>query len=271
LELKFIKALWGMEGPLEENFNRIKKAGYSGIESPLPNQNEENEFKELIDKYDLEYVPQIVTRDDYLASFETQVECAIEYNPNIINSHSAKDDMLYHEQLHFFEKAVKIEKSVDIPIVHETHRGRAMFTPWTTVRLLNDIKELKINADFSHWCCVCESLLEDQRDNLEIAMDRSYYIHARVGYPGGPQVPDPSAPEYQSELLTHENWWKQIYLKRKQEGCSFLSVVPEFGPPPHYMHTLPFTNKPVSDLWNINLWISKRVKERVEMISEAAL
>jgi hypothetical protein len=266
LELILLKALWGMTEPLETCFKKIKEAGYSGVESPLPDQNVENQFTELLEKYELDYVPQVVTRGDYLASFESQVERALKFKPLLINSHSGKDDMLYDDQLHFFESAVKIEKKANVTIVHETHRGRSMFTPWITARLLNDISDLKINADFSHWCCVCESLLEDQAENLDIAIKRAYQIHLRVGYPGGPQVTDPSAPEYRNALLTHEKWWKQIYLKRKEEGYSFLPVVPEFGPPP-YMHTIPYTNQPVSDLWTINLWMTNRFKEEIEMLS----
>ncbi|WP_420491944.1 sugar phosphate isomerase/epimerase family protein [Neobacillus drentensis] len=267
LELKVVKAMWGMTEPLEESFKMIKEAGYSGIESVLPDKDVENQFKELLEKYELDYITQILTSGDYLASFETQVERALGFNPLLINSHSAKDDMHYDNQLHFFESAVKIEKVVNVPIVHETHRGRSMYTPWKTVRLLNDVNDLKISADFSHWCCVCESLLEDQIENLEIAMNRAYHIHLRVGYPGGPQVPDPSAPEYRNELLTHEKWWKQIYLKRQKEGHSFLTVVPEFGPPPFYMHTLPYTNQPVSDLWTINLWMANRFREQIKRLS----
>ncbi|MGM0878175.1 MAG: sugar phosphate isomerase/epimerase family protein [Bacillota bacterium] len=271
MELKLVKALWGMTEPLETCFKKIKEAGYSGVESPLPDHDVENQFKELLEKYELDYVPQVVTRVDYLASFESQVERALGFSPLLINSHSAKDDMLYDDQLHFFESAVKIEKEANVTIVHETHRGRSMFTPWNTARLLNDINDLKINADFSHWCSVCESLLEDQSENLEIVIKRAYQIHLRVGYPGGPQVPDPRAPEYINELITHENWWKQIYLKRKEDGHSFLTVVPEFGPPPFYMHTLPYTNQPVSDLWTINLWMASRFKEEIEKLSAKAI
>ena len=62
--------------------------------------------------------------------------------------------MPYEEQLHFFRQALDAERSAGVPVGHETHRRRAMFTPWTTAQLLSDLPELKITADFSHWCCV---------------------------------------------------------------------------------------------------------------------
>ncbi|MFD9628962.1 sugar phosphate isomerase/epimerase family protein [Peribacillus muralis] len=263
MELRVLKSLWGMTEPLHEQFKKVKDAGFSGIESPLPREEEENQFKELLEEYEFDYIVQVGTRGNYIASFEAQVERATKFNPILINSHSAKDDMKYDEQLFFFEKAVQIEKAVNIPVSHETHRGRAMFTPWATARLLKDIKELKITADFSHWCCVCESMLEDQLGNITLAIQRAIHIHARVGYTGGPQVPDPSAPEYKNELRVHEDWWKQICLKRQREGASFFTVTPEFGPP-SYMHTLPHTNQPVIDLWEVNDWMKKRLNEQFE-------
>jgi hypothetical protein len=35
-------------------------------------------------------------------------------------------------------------------------------------------------------------------------------IHARVGYCAGPQVPDPSAPEYAKEVAAHFKYWKEV-------------------------------------------------------------
>lgn len=129
-----------------------------------------------------------------------------------------------------------------------------MFTPWTTAELLQAFPDLKINADFSHWCCTCESLLGDQLDNLELAMSRAIHIHGRVGHRHGPQVSDPAAPEYAAELNAHMGWWLEIYRQRLAEGNSFMTFTPEFGPP-GYMPTLPYTRQPIIDLWNVNEWI----------------
>jgi hypothetical protein len=168
--------------------------------------------------------------------------------------------MPYELQLAFYEQALILEKAISIPVGHETHRGRAMFTPWATARLLQDLPDLKITADFSHWCCVCESLLEDQTDNLKLAFERTIHIHSRVGYAEGPQVPHPAAPEYKLELDTHEGWWQEIVDLWESKNPSAITLTPEFGPP-GYMHTLPFTNQPVADLWEVCLWMANRLKK----------
>ncbi|PLS18755.1 xylose isomerase [Bacillus sp. M6-12] len=250
MQLKLMKSLWGMTGALEQQFSQIAEAGYDGIEADPP-LNSAKEFEQLLKKYNFEYIAQIHTQDDHIASFAEQVKRAASFNPIMIVSHSAKDSMSIENQYVFFEKALALEKEIGIPIAHETHRGRAMFTPWHTAILLNEFKELKLTADFSHWCCVCESLLENHDKELEIAIERAIHIHGRIGYSGGPQVPHPLAPEYNLERKRHEDWWLKICNQREKTGASYITFTPEYGPSPDYMHTIPFTNMPVTDLWEV--------------------
>ncbi|MBS2970074.1 sugar phosphate isomerase/epimerase [Metabacillus sp. KIGAM252] len=262
MKLKRIKSLWGMEGSLSDQFKAVSDAGYSGIESPLPAPGQHSEFMELLQEHQLDYVAQIFAEET--GSFEKQVEEAVNFQPLLINSQSAKADMPYEDQLDFFTKAVGIEKQAQILIGHETHRGRAMFTPWNTERLLKDIEDLSITADFSHWVCVCESLLNDQADRLDLAIQRTVHIHTRVGFTQGPQVPDPRAPEYKEELDIHSDWWRKIAEAHRQKGAGALSFTPEYGPP-GYMHTEPFTKRPLADLWEICLWMGNFVEERLKV------
>jgi hypothetical protein len=273
MKLKSIKALWGMEGSLEQQFERIAAAGYSGIESPLPQAMEEllgfpaedKEFRRLLERYNLDYIAMVFSGGaDHAESFREQVERAMTYGPILINSHSARDSMSFEEQAAFFEKALAIELKANIPVGHETHRGRAMFTPWTTGALLREYPELKLTADFSHWVCVCESLLGDQTENLNLAIERTVHIHSRVGYAQGPQVTHPASPEYTLELATHLDWWRAVMQDRVRTGRE-LTFTPEFGPV-GYMHTLPFTAQPVTDLWEVCLWMKQRFEQAADEI-----
>jgi hypothetical protein len=274
MQLKLFKSLWEyvrFEGnpvtvivnpsKMEEHFNKIADSGYAGIECPLPGQHQESWFKEMLAKYKFNYIAQIITRGDYLQSFMIQARRAADFHPLKIVSHSAKDSMSYEDQLLFFRKAVLLEKEIGIAIAHETHRGRAMFTPWNTARLLNDVEELKITADLSHWCCVCESMLGDMEEHLALALSRAIHIHGRIGYEEGPQVPDPRAPEYAGQTEAHFQWWEQICVQQLSNNVSEITFTPEFGPP-LYMHTLPYTNQPVADLWEVNLWMAQMFRER---------
>jgi hypothetical protein len=264
LKIKFYKALWGMEGTYEEQIQHAASNGYAGIETPLPPKDKQQEFARFMKQFNMEYIAQVTTSGEHSKSFAEQVRQAQEFEPVLIVSHSARDYMELKEQVKFFDAALSMEKEVGIPIGHETHRTRAMFTPWTTARLLRELPELKITADFSHWCCVCESLtLEEHQEDLMLAMSRAIHIHGRIGYEQGAQVPHPAAPEYANHLDTFVNWWNQIIDLRRKQGFESTSITPEFGPP-GYMHTLPFTNQPVSDLVEVNEWLKQYLAKKFQ-------
>lgn len=105
---------------------------------------------------------------------------------------------------------------------------------------------------------VHESDLSAQRTNLELAISRSRHI----GYEEGPQVTDPCAPEWERHLNNHLSIWQSIVDNCKSLDLEFLTITPEFGPP-NYMHTLPFSNKPVSDAWEVNVAMKKILEERL--------
>ncbi|MNR06297.1 hypothetical protein D3C85_1223620 [compost metagenome] len=167
--------------------------------------------------------------------------------------------MPFEEQVVFYREAAEIEKQHGIAIGHETHRGRTLFNPWETGKLLDAVPGIKLTADYSHWCCVTESTLELQEENLRKSFPRVQHIHGRIGYAQGPQVPDPRAPEYANELARHLSWWDSIVQAHQEQGRTTLTFTPEFGPP-GYLHTLPFTNQPVADLWEVCLWMGKHFK-----------
>ncbi|QHW34616.1 sugar phosphate isomerase/epimerase [Paenibacillus rhizovicinus] len=261
MKLNIYNALWGMPGTYADQLARAAEAGYAGVEAPAPSKEQANEFKELLDKHSLSYIAQIFTSCDHAATFASQAEYAASFNPQLIVSHSAKDSMPFAEQVDFFRGALDVERTIGIPVAHETHRSRAMFTPWGTTALLKELPDLRIAADFSHWCCVTESMLDDREEDLKLAFERAIHIHARVGFAEGPQVPHPAAPEFAYELLQFEGWWGQMLQAREQEGHAFATITPEFGPP-GYMPTLPFTGQAVADLWQVNAWMATRIREK---------
>jgi sugar phosphate isomerase/epimerase len=252
-----------MTDSLEEQFTKIAEAAYNGIESAVEEIADIEKFKSLLREYDLEYIPLIYTEGDHLQNFRRLVQFATEFEPKKIIAHAGRDLWSFEEQARFFKEALLIEKEFGIPIAHETHRRRPLFSPMNGLALMRELPELKINADLSHWCCVTESMLEDHSEAIELASKRAIHIHARVGYENGPQVPDPSAPEWVGHLEKFESWWKMIIDDHKKRGEKELTVTPEYGPP-SYMQTVPYINKPVADLWNVCLWSAERFRKMVQ-------
>ena len=116
-------------------------------------------------------------------------------------------------------------------ICWETHRSRPTFNPWATRDLLLEIPGLRLNCDFSHWCVVCERLVMDEEPEiLGLCAERCRHLHARVGYPQGPQVPEPRDRLYRSDLEAHLRWWQVLVEAAEGRGAAEFSVTAEFGP-----------------------------------------
>jgi sugar phosphate isomerase/epimerase len=265
MKLILARHLWGVTTPYSLAFKKFKEEGYTAIEASLIYLQESKEtFFSLLHELDLRWIPMIFTQGksvaEHIDSFATQVKEVTQYNPLLINAHSGRDAFTRLEAETFYKDALKIEQHYAIPIAHETHRGRVFYNPWITQDILVQFPELKLCCDFSHWVTVCERLIDDEVDILQLCADRCLHIHARVGYEQGPQVPDPRAPEYQNQLEAHERWWNMIWDAQQKAGRSYSTMTPEFGPEP-YMPMLPYTNKPVSSLEDICYWQMQRQKE----------
>jgi hypothetical protein len=260
-KLILVRHLWGTSGQWEELFPRFKAAGFSAVEDHVPPAAERPRWLRLCREYDFGFIAQIFTQGNSIAehveSFRHQVGEAAAMEPLIINAHSGRDAWTETEAMQFFEAALAIETAAGVKVAHETHRGRILFNPWITGRILERLNQLRLCCDFSHWVCVAERLLDDQLPLLQKAAERCFHLHARVGYEQGPQVPDPRAPEYAIHLAAHEAWWRMIWQAQAKRGDAITTLTPEFGPPA-YLHTLPHTNAPVADLWDICHWQARR-------------
>lgn len=261
MKLIIAKSLWGMTGSLEEQFARIAGAGYDAVEGH-PDSAQAPAFRRLLRRHRLKFIGMAFTSGpDHAASLAAQVGRLKRLAPLSITVHGGKDDYSVSEAVRFFREAARVEARARVPLGHETHRGRILFTPWTTAAVLRAVPETRLCSDFSHWCCVTESLLEGQpREDMDLAVARTIHIHARVGYAEGPQVPDPRAPEWADALARHEAWWAAMLAARRKAGARFATITPEFGPP-DYLHTLPFTRQPVADLWDICAWMKDRLRK----------
>ncbi len=262
MQLKVYKSLWGMTGSLEEQFARIKSAGYDGIESAPQDIADTPLFKRLLREHKFEYVSLVYTEGpDHEEEFKRRVNAALEFGPKKIVAHAGRDTMSYVKQIRFLEGCLRVEEEIGVPIAHETHRRRPLFSPMNALAILRELPELRLNVDFSHWCVVTESLLEDHEQAIALAAERAIHLHGRVGYENGPQVPDPRVPEWERCLTRHEAWWNLVIVAHKLRGASELTFVPEYGPPT-YMPTLPATGQPASDLWDVCLWSADRFRRQ---------
>jgi len=267
MEIQFFCPRWGSEQLSWDTFcQRVKEAGYDGVEAPVPfEESARNEIREALDKYDLILIGQYYQsfeRDflTHVENYKKHLSNVASLNPIKIDSQTGKDYFSFEQNAVLVAIAAEFSQQTGIPVAHETHRNKALFAAHVTHDYLQRIPELRITADFSHWCAVAESLLEDQPEAVALGAERAIHIHARVGHPEGPQVSDPRAPEWETCVKAHLGWWKTILENHRNRGTEIMTITPEFGPAP-YLPALPFTQMPVANQWEINVYMMNLIKQ----------
>ena len=269
MRLRLYKTLWGHDGTATEAAQAAVAAGFDGLEGPAPAADAERDaLAAALEGHGLDYVGEICTAGSYvpdrratpaehLESLAQRLRQTAPLRPRFCNVLAGCDAWPLAVQVDFFRRALELADTAGIRCSFETHRGRSLFNPWVTEAVLEQVPELPLTCDFSHWVVVCERLMDSEWDSVLRVAENAHHIHGRVGYDQGPQVPHPAAPEYAEALASHQRCWEAIWRAQQRRGYAETTLTPEFGPD-GYLHCLPFTGMPVSDLWELNRWIGAR-------------
>ncbi|MEM7387834.1 MAG: TIM barrel protein, partial [Verrucomicrobiota bacterium] len=171
MNLKLFKTLWGHQGSLALAIEQAVEAGFDGIEGPVPDAPGEQEIlSQQLQEAGLEMIAEITTGGSYvpdpalsperhLDDLRRGIERSLTIEPRFINTMAGLDAWPFATQVSFFEELLRLEQEFRTTITIETHRSRSTFTPWVTRDLIRELPDLKLNLDFSHWCCVSERLV----------------------------------------------------------------------------------------------------------------
>ena len=266
MELKFIYPRWGSaDVPWPKFLKEVKDNGYSGVEIDLPMGKRKKEIITMLQDFELDFVGQHwetkeVDFKKHREQYRKHLYNLIEGEPLLINSHTGMDFFSFRQNADLLELAFSIEEETGTTITHETHRSRFSFAAHVCHIFLKKYSKLKLTSDFSHWCCVAESMLENQQSAVERAIAHTYHIHARVGSAQSPQIIDPRSDIYAVELNQFKKWWKQMLVSAMEKGRDYMTIVPEYGPEPYnLLH--PKTMEALGNQWEINQFIKKEVME----------
>ena len=280
--MKFLLLRSWLTGPsdLDLLVQQTVNDGFDGIEGPIPPVKQDRQhLRSLLQKNNLVFIAEATTGcdpngpgdwwipqpertlDDHLKDLKWAIDHAQEMGALFVSTMCGYDAWSWQQNIDFFGQALELEESSGIIVSFETHRSRSLYNPWTTRDLLNEYPAMKLTCDFSHWCVVCERLLDTEWSILELCAERAQHIQCRVGYAQHAQVSDPRAPEHKEALTAHERWWSLIWDKQQARGMTQTTMMPEFlydG----YMQTLPYTDMPVADVWDITCWMAQRQRQR---------
>ncbi len=256
MEILILAPHWGSNELAPQEFiARVLAAGFDGIEMSLPLDPDARRdwtsriadagLKLVAQQWETVFHPQFDEHRDALSRYLTN---ACSAQPLFVNSHTGKDFYTPRQNRELIALASAIANAHGVPVYHEIHRSRFSGHPMLLLPYLDAMPELELTVDLSHWCCACESLLEDQPATLDAVLPHARHIHARVGHAQGPQVSNFQAPEWADALMRHLQWWDRIVDLRRQAGATRMTLTPEFGPAP-YTPALPHSGKLVSDPW----------------------
>jgi len=181
-----------------------------------------------------------------------------------ITSHTGKDYFTASEAHAMLEHCLAFEAEHCAPhgvcVNHETHRGRILYTPWTTPDFCARHPAMTLCADLSHFCVVAEAECTQAELSRVVAeiTPRVRHVHARVGFPEGPQVPDPRGPGFTRYMEGHMAWWAAIFDAAAAAGLPTISCTPEFGPKDYVPQS--GAGEPVANIWEINHWVGLQVQ-----------
>jgi sugar phosphate isomerase/epimerase len=276
MDVKYSCTFWGCEHQSAKEFlSNVVANGYDGVEINFPDDaNFIQEFIEELQKIrntvnpDFIFIAQQVLANknesvnDYIKRITERLTFLTTLKPDSINSHTGKDFFDFGDNCKIIEITEHIAKNSGTPIWHEIHRGRFSFHLKTLLKYLDVFPNLNLIADFSHFCVVSESNLDDQQDLLKQIYPNIKHIHARIGFEQSPQVNHPFAPEWKNHLEQYMIWWKEIIEIHQKRNYAAISITPEFGPFP-YMPQEPFTKKPLSNQWEINLQMKNHLQQNL--------
>lgn len=263
--ITYLATRWGYPGTLEQFCQTAKEAGYGGIEVWLPGRRKgQMQLMQTAQKHDLKVGLLVGSGsndfEEHFTEFKRDIDQAAEMEPLFINCHSGRDFFSFEQNRKIVDYTVDLQEMSGVGISHETHRSRMLFAAHITRQFIEQIPGLRLTLDISHWCNVHESLLANQAQTVELALNHTDHVHSRVGHPEGPQVTDPRAPEWRQALEAHFGWWDNV-VKRKIDEGEELTMTPEFGPPT-YMPAVPYTGQPLGNQWEINTHMMNLWKER---------
>jgi len=288
----------GGEYPLEalpQVLDKVKALGYDGIEMPVAHamMYGSARFAALMTEKGLEWIGQIFScgaaptpgnlgvASDYGIEHPADSKNAhdVETHKKVwagqvleaaklggilrsVTSHTGKDWFTPAEASDMLAFCVKFAAEHKVKVYHETHRGRILYSPWTTPAHVAAHAGIRLVADLSHFTVVAELGTSNTELNsvIEGLAPHVSHVHARVGFEEGPQVPDPRGPRWAPYLGGFKVWWQRIFEEADKEGMDVITVTPEFGPP-LYAWTDPFTDKPLANMWDVNHYVGQQVQE----------
>ncbi|QJD82072.1 sugar phosphate isomerase/epimerase family protein [Cohnella herbarum] len=274
LRLDIQQSWWSMNGlgstlrewTIEEKFEKIAEAGFTGIQAGLPADADKEKWRKLLDEYSFSFgtggFPSCGE------GFEAYAKEAVEFGASYINSQVMDSFVVGEAAVSLLRQLNDIAKEVGIPHYVETHRGRITQDLLRTSSYVDSLPELRLTIDFSHYIVAGEmdgfatDMELKAEEHLDKLLRRASSIHGRIS--NGQQIQIISNDHSEDpNTLRFLRWWAtgmRYWMGSALNGESFPFVC-EIGPAPY---EIPLNLVTPSDDPNYRWQQSLRMKKLAE-------
>jgi hypothetical protein len=270
-ELEIYQSLWAMElrrpgipeRPMEDNFAMAKSAGYHGLcIDPAVNEIDKMlELKPLFEDYELKcMVNAFPAAIDELTPL---LDMANEMNATLVNVIGAVMPLKVDEGVAVIERWMQDAQKTGLPLLFETHRDCTLNDLYYTLQLMDEVAEMRLCADLSHYVIDREMplpLSNRDRSFMSRILKRSDCFQGRISNREQVQV-QIDFPQHQAWVEQFKSWWSEGIgeWRRRSDVDATLPFLCELGPPPYAITDA--NSQELSDRWQEALTIRGWIEE----------
>ena len=270
-ELKFFQSLWAMQdqelpgydGSPEQAFEIIAKAGFKGVCLDL-HAHQIDEFltyKPHIEANGLECIVNIFPKDN--AGLRALLAFAKEMNAIFANIIGFTTPLSPAGAIPIIRRWLEIAEEMEIDVLFETHRECITNDMFATLEIIDNIPEMRLCGDLSHYVVNREVRLPISKDldrMFQRLIERSDCLQGRVAGREQVQV-QIGFPQHQEWVEVFKDFWRRniVDWKARSADDAFLIYVCELGPPPYAMTDA--NGKELSNRWEEALQLREWVTQ----------
>jgi len=270
-KLEIYQSLWAMEQrrpglpeqPVETWFERIAAAGFHGacVDPSVPEIEDTLRLLPLFEAYGLKcMVNAFPARIDEMAPI---LEMAVGMDAVGVNAIGQVMPLTVAEGADVVRRWMDDAARLDVPLLFETHRDCTLNDLYYTLQLLEEVPEMRLCADLSHYVIDREMRLPlGARDAafMRRILERSDCFQGRVANREQIQV-QIGFPQHQAWVMQFRAWWEEgigMWRRRNADDATLVFLT-ELGPPPYAMTDA--HQEELSDRWEEALTIRGWIEE----------
>jgi len=275
-KLEIYQSLWAMElrrpgmpeRAMEENFAMASDAGYHGlcIDPAVDVIEKSLALLPLYEKYGLKCM---VNAFPYsIDELTPLLRMAREMNASVVNVIGAVMPLTVPEGVEVVERWMRDANDAKMPLLFETHRDCTLNDLYYTLQLIDEVPEMRLCADLSHYVIDREMPLPlsgRDHDFMQKILSRSDCFQGRISNREQVQI-QIEFPQHQAWVEQFKQWWADgiSMWRQRNDDDATLPFLCELGPPPYAITDA--KGGELSDRWQEALTIRSWVEDTWEKL-----